>query len=86
MQYIAHFTERSATAHRELAEIGDQVKAQMGLPKETTFSTAPEDRKQELLREVIARIQPRSDDWRKEAIKEMRLLLSTALRLPDRAL
>jgi len=57
----------------------------MGLPKETTFSTAPEDRKQELLREVIARIQPRSDDWRKEAIKEMRLLMSTALRLPDRA-
>jgi len=85
MQYIAHFTERSATAHRELAEIGDQVKAQMGLPKETTFATAPEDRKQELLREVIARIQPRSDDWRKEAIKELRLLLSTALRLPDRA-
>ena len=42
MQYIAHFTERSATAHRELAEIGDQVKAQMGLPKETTFATAPE--------------------------------------------
>jgi len=85
MQYIAHFTERSETAHRELAEIGDQVKAKMGLPKETTFSTAPEDRKQELLREVISRIQPRSDDWRKEAIKELRLLLSTALRLPDRA-
>jgi len=85
MQYIAHFTERSAAAHRELDEIGNQVKTQMGLPKETTFATAPEDRKQELLREVIARIQPRSDDWRKEAIKELRLLLSTALRLPDRA-
>jgi hypothetical protein len=86
MQYITHFTERSESAHRELAEIGDQVKAQMGLPKETTFATAPEDRKQELLREVIARIQPRSDDWRKEAIREMRFLLSTALHLPDRAL
>ena len=86
MQYIAHFTERSALAHRELAEIADQVKAKMGLPKETTFATAPEDRRQELLREVIAKLQPRSDDWRKEAIKEMRLLLSTALRLPDRAL
>jgi hypothetical protein len=85
MQYITHFTERAAIAHRELGEIGDQVKAKMGLPKETTFSTAPEDRKQELLREVIARIQPRSDDWRKEAIKELRLLVSTALRLPDRA-
>lgn len=85
MQYITHFTERSANAHRELAEILDQVKAQMGLPKETTFATAPEDRRQELLRLVIAKIQPRSDDWRKEAIKEMRQLLSAALHLPDRA-
>jgi hypothetical protein len=57
----------------------------MGLPKETTFATAPEDRRQELLREVIAKLQPRSDDWRKEAIKEMRQLLSAALHLPDRA-
>ena len=85
-RYITHFTERAEIAHRELAEIMDQVKAKMGLPKETTFATAPEDRKQELLREVIAKLQPRSDDWRKEAIREMRLLLSTALRLPDRAL
>jgi hypothetical protein len=85
MQYIAHFTERSAGAHRELAEILDQVKAKMGLPKETTFATAPDDRRQEMLREVIARLQPRSDDWRKEAIKEMRQLLSGALHLPDRA-
>jgi hypothetical protein len=86
MQYITHFTERAEVAHRELAEIADRVKAQMGLPKETTFATAPEDRKQELLREVIARIQPRSDDWRKEAIREMRFQLSTALHLPDRAI
>src|ERR1700733_7377056 len=85
LQYITHFTERSATAHRELAEIVNQVKAQMGLPKEATFHTAPEDRRQELLREVIAKIQPRSDDWRNEAIKEMRQLLSAALHLPDRA-
>ena len=85
MQYITHFTERSEGANRELADIMDQVKTQMGLPKETTFTTAPDDRKQELLREVIARIQPRSDDWRKEAIKELRFLLSSALHLPDRA-
>jgi hypothetical protein len=85
MQYLTHFTERSAMAHRELAEIVDQVKAKMGLPKETTFATAPEDRRQELLREVIAKLQPRSDDWRKEAIKEMRQLVSGALHLPDRA-
>ena len=86
LQYVTHFTERPALAHRELAEIVDQVKAHMGLPKETTFATAPEDRRQELLREVIAKLQPRSDDWRKEAIKEMRQLLSAALHLPDRAL
>jgi hypothetical protein len=85
MQYITHFTERSTTAHRELAEILDKAKAQLGIPKEATFATAPEDRRQELLREVIAKIQPRSDDWRKEAIKEMRQLLSAALHLPDRA-
>jgi hypothetical protein len=85
MQYIAHFTERSALAHRELAEIVDEVKAKMGLPKDVTFATAPEDRRQELLREVIARLQPRSDDWRKEAIKELRQLLSAALHLTDRA-
>src|SRR5579863_5372697 len=85
MQYIAHFTERSQLAHREIAEIMDQVKTHLGLPKETTFATAPEDRRQELLRELIARLQPRSDDWRKEAIKEMRQLLSAALHLPDRA-
>jgi hypothetical protein len=85
MQYITHFTERSEGANRELGEIMDQVKAHMGLPKETTFATAPEDRRQELLREVIAKIQPRTDDWRKETIKEMRQLLSAALHLPDRA-
>ncbi|MBV9769576.1 MAG: thioredoxin family protein [Bryobacterales bacterium] len=85
MQYITHFTERSAGAHRELAEILDQVKAKLGLPKETTIATAPAERQQELLREVIARLQPRSDDWRKEAIKEMRHLLSGALHLTDRA-
>ena len=85
MQYITHFTERSAMAHRELAEIVDHVKAQMGLPKETTFATVPEDRRQEFLRQLIAKLLPRSDDWRKEAIKEMRQLVSSALHLPDRA-
>jgi Thioredoxin len=86
MQYITHFTERSEGAHRELAAIVDEVRTKMGLPKETTFATAPEDKRQEMLREVIARIQPRADDWRKEAVREMRFLLSTALHLPDRAI
>jgi len=85
MQYVTHFTERSALAHRELAEIVDQVCGELGLPKGTTFGSAPEDRRQDLLRGVIAKLQPRSDDWRKEAIKELRQLLSAALHLPDRA-
>ncbi|HEX5228908.1 MAG TPA: thioredoxin family protein [Bryobacteraceae bacterium] len=84
-QYITHFTERSALAHRELAEFIDQAAAEMGLPKGTTFATAPEDRRQDFLRAVVAKLLPRSDDWRKEAIKEMRQLLSSALHLPDRA-
>ncbi len=85
LQYIAHFTERSATAHGELAEIMKQVAAKLGLPKKTTFATAPDDRRKEFLREVIAKIQPRSDDWRKETIKELRHLLSGALHITDRA-
>jgi len=82
-RYIAHFTERSAGAHRELAAVMDQVKSQLNLPPEATFATVPEAERQKFLREVIVRITPRFHDWRKEAIKEMRALLSTALKLPD---
>jgi hypothetical protein len=32
---------------------------------------------------LIPRIQPRSNQWRKDAIKEMRQLLSSALNLHD---
>jgi len=84
-QYITHFIERSALAHRELAEFITQLSAELGLPKGTTFGTVPEDRRQDFLRALIAKLQPRSDDWRKEAVKEMRQLLSTALHLTDRA-
>ena len=81
--YITHFTERSSGAHKELATIVDQVRSQLNLPPGTTFATAPEASKQAFLREVIARITPRFPEWRKESIKEMRALLSTALNLPD---
>jgi Thioredoxin len=83
-RYIAHFTERSAGAHIELATIMNQVKSQLKLPPEATFGTVAEPRKQEFLREVIARIKPRFPDWQKESIQEMRALLSKALNLPDR--
>jgi Thioredoxin len=82
-RYITHFTERSAGAHAELAAIIDQVRSELNLPKGTTFATVPESNKQIFLREVISRITPRFPDWRRESIKEMRVLLSTALKLPD---
>jgi Thioredoxin len=83
-RYLTHFTERSAGAHAELAAIIDQVRSQLNLPEGTTFATVPEANKQAFLTEVIARIRPRFPDWRKESIKEMRALLSAALKLPDR--
>ena len=83
-RYIAHFTERSAGAHKELAAIMDLVRTQMNLPPGTTFANAPEASKQQFLREVIARIQPRFPEWRKEAIQEMRALLAGALNIPNR--
>ena len=83
MQYIAHFTERSANAHAELAAISDQLKAEQNLPKEATFATLSETQRQPFLRALIAHIQPRFPRWRKESILEMRQLLSTALHLPN---
>ena len=83
MQYIAHFTERSANAHTELAAISYQVKAEQNLPKEATFATLPETQRQSFLRALIAQIHPRFPRWRKESILEMRQLLSTALHLPN---
>jgi len=84
-RYITRFTERSAGAHKELAAVMDEVKSRLNLPPETTFANAPAAEKQAFLREVIARIVPRFSHWRRESIKEMRALLSTALALPDHA-
>jgi hypothetical protein len=64
-------------------DIQYRVISQLNLPHGTTFATVPESDKQVFLREVIAGITPRFPDWRKESIKEMRVLLSTALKLPD---
>lgn len=84
MRYITRFTERSAGAHIELAGIINDVKSQLHLPADATFGTVPESEKQAFLREVIKRIAPRFPDWRKESIKEMRGLLSSALNVPNR--
>lgn len=80
LHYIAHFTERSQSAHAELAAIADQVKAQLNLPPDAAFGTLPEADRQAFLKELIPRLQPRSDQWRKDAIQEMRQLLSAAVK------
>jgi hypothetical protein len=81
LRYIAHFTERSAGAHAELATISDQIKSRLNLPQSATYATLPDADRQIFIREVIATIQPRSDAWRRESIGEMRELLSDALKM-----
>ena len=80
LHYITHFTERSQSAHAELAAIADQVKAHLNLPPDAAFGTLPEADRQAFLKELIPRLQPRSDQWRKDAIQEMRQLLTAALK------
>jgi hypothetical protein len=63
--------------------MADEVKCKLHLPLNASLSMLPEADRQAFLKELIPRIQPRSDQWRKDAIKEMRQLLSSALSLPD---
>ena len=79
MQYITHFTERSATAHAGLAVAMDQAKVKLNLPASASFGNLQGPQRQAFLEEVIARIQPYSDQWRKDAVKEIRELLAAAL-------
>jgi hypothetical protein len=81
LRYITHFTERSERAHTELAAAMNQVKSELNLPPETTFATVPESARQMFVTKLIALLQPRTNQWRKDAIKEMRQLLSSALNL-----
>jgi hypothetical protein len=80
LSYLTHFTERSQSAHAELAAIADEVKAHLNFPPDAAFGTLPEAGRQAFLKELIPRLQPRSDQWRKDAIQEMRQLLTTVLR------
>lgn len=81
-QYITHFTERSASAHAELAAIAGRVKSELGLPQTATISTLQPADQQRFIRELIPKILPRFADWQKDAIREIRQLLSGALNLP----
>jgi len=80
-QYITHFTERSASAHAGLEIAKDQAKAKLNLPASASFGNLQDPQRQQFLEEVISRIQPYTDQWRREAVKEIRQLLSAALRL-----
>jgi hypothetical protein len=57
---------------------------QFNLPASASFGNIPDpQQKQAFLQDVISRIEPFTDQWRKDAVKEIRQLLSTALKLPD---
>lgn len=82
-KYIAHFTERSASAHAALAVAMDEAKAKLRLPATASFGNLQDPERQALLNELILRIAPFFDQWRREAVKEIRQLLSSAVDLPD---
>lgn len=84
-RHIAHFLERSAGAHEELAAAIAEISGKLGLPAGTTYATVPDASRPAFVQELIAKITPRFASWRKEAIREMRTLLSTALHTPDHA-
>jgi hypothetical protein len=83
LQQITHFTERSASAHAGLMSAMDEVRAQLKLPETATFGTLVDPERTAFLREVIARIQPHSTQWRKDAIAEIRESLATAVGIPN---
>ena len=83
IKYITHFTERSATAHAGLTVAKEEAKVKLNLPASATFGNLQDPQRQLYLEEVIARIQPYSDQWRRDAVQEIRQLLSMALDLGD---
>jgi len=83
MQYITHFTERSASAHAGLAVAKEDAKQKLNLPASATFGNLPDPQRQAFLEEVIARIKPYTDQWRRDAVREIRELLTRALQIRD---
>jgi len=81
-RYITHFIERSATAHAGLALAMEQAKVKLNLPATATFGNLQDLEKQLYLQEVISRIEPHADQWRRDAVGEIRQLLAAALHLP----
>jgi hypothetical protein len=84
-KYITHFTERSASAHAGLALAMEQAKMRLNLPASASLGSLPDSERHLLLQEVISRIEPHADQWRRDAVTEIRQLLTTALYSPDAA-
>ncbi len=84
LNYITHFKERSATAHAGLAAAKQQARSKLNLPPTAEFGNLQDPERQAFLLEVISAIEPYSDQWRRDAVAEMRQLLATALGLPNR--
>lgn len=85
LQYIAHWTERSAGAHAKLTTAKNEAKAKLNLPESATFDNLPAKERGAFLQEVVARVRPFVDDWRREAIREIRQVLANALRISNAA-
>jgi hypothetical protein len=83
MEYITHWTERSARAHAGLGAAMSEAKAKLNLPQSATFGTLPDTDRQALLQEVIARVRPFVDEWRRDAIQELRQILANTLNIPN---
>jgi Thioredoxin len=80
MQYITHYTERPASANAELTLIMNEVKSRLNLPQAATFTTMPNEGREEIIRRIL----PRFVEWQKDSITEMRQILASALNLPER--
>lgn len=82
-KYITHFTERSASAHAGLALAMNQARTKLGLPATATFGNLVDPQGQPFLLEVIERIDPFADQWRRDAVKEIRQLLAGVLHIAE---
>ena len=81
--YITHWTERSASAYAGLAAAMAELKTELNLPQTATMGSLPDAERQNFLRALIAKVEPPPEQWRKDAIKEIRENLGTALEIPN---